>query len=64
MRVAVDQHKCVSSGNCALALPAVFDQREDDGVVVLLDESPPEELLDEVLEAEDMCPAQAILVQR
>ena len=64
MKVTVDQHKCVSSGNCALALPVVFDQREDDGVVVLLDESPPDSLAAELAEAEDMCPAQAILVVR
>jgi ferredoxin len=64
VRVTVDQHRCVSSGNCALALPRVFSQREDDGVVVLLDESPPGEELGDVLEVADMCPGRAIEVEQ
>jgi ferredoxin len=32
-------------------------------VVVLLDESPPDAMAEEILEAQDMCPAQAISVQ-
>ncbi|HEY2440127.1 MAG TPA: ferredoxin [Solirubrobacteraceae bacterium] len=59
MRVIVDQDACISSGQCVLAEPAVFDQT-DDGVVVLLDECPPAELHDAVREAESLCPAQAI----
>jgi ferredoxin len=34
MRVIVDQDACVSSGQCVLTVPAVFDQN-DDGVVML-----------------------------
>ena len=41
MRVAVDQDKCCGAGKCVLLAPEVFDQREDDGVVVLLDEALP-----------------------
>jgi ferredoxin len=63
VKVVVDQHRCASSGNCALAVSAVFDQRPDDGVVVLLNESPPDSMADEILEAQDMCPAQAIFVE-
>ena len=63
VKIAVDQHRCASSGNCALSVPTVFDQRPDDGVVVLLDESPPDSMAEEILEAQDMCPAQAISVQ-
>jgi ferredoxin len=44
-------------------VPSVFDQRPDDGVVVLVNPSPPDSMADEVLEAQDMCPAQAITVQ-
>jgi ferredoxin len=61
MRVTVDQDACISSGQCVLAVPAVFDQ-DDDGVVVLLDGDPPAELYDAVLEAEAACPALAITV--
>jgi ferredoxin len=60
MKVVVDEHRCISAGNCVLAEPAVFAQREDDGVVVLLDENPPDELAHSVAEAIDVCPAQAI----
>ncbi len=40
MKVTVDQDKCVSSGQCVLNASDVFDQRDDDGVVVLLDDEP------------------------
>jgi ferredoxin len=40
MRVTVDQHKCVSSGQSVLAAENVFDQREDDGVVVVVEQQP------------------------
>ena len=40
MKVVVDQDKCVSSGHCVLNAAGVFDQRDEDGVVILLDEHP------------------------
>ena len=40
MKVTVDQDKCVSSGQCVINAGDVFDQRDDDGVVVLLNDSP------------------------
>jgi ferredoxin len=42
------------------AEPAVFDQDEDDGIVVLLDEHPGPELYDNVSHAARTCPGQAI----
>ncbi|MCW2870004.1 ferredoxin [Actinacidiphila oryziradicis] len=60
MRVAVDQDKCVGSGQCVLAAERVFDQRDEDGVVVLLDVQPPKELDEEVRQAAAVCPALAI----
>jgi ferredoxin len=62
MRVIVDQTKCVASGQCVLAAGAVFDQREEDGIVLLLDAGPAPELHDAVLRAAALCPAQAISV--
>lgn len=65
MRVELDVPKCVASGQCVMAAPDVFDQRDDDGVAILLEEHPGEELLDEVREAVAICPAAAIrLVER
>ncbi|HWD00892.1 MAG TPA: ferredoxin [Amycolatopsis sp.] len=60
MKVVIDQDRCVGAGQCVLAAPEVFDQREDDGIVVLLDENPPEALHDRVREAAQICPALAI----
>lgn len=63
MRVIVDQDKCVSSGQCVLNAGVVFDQRDDDGVVVLLDDHPPADQADNVRRAAAACPAQAITVE-
>ncbi|WP_230313548.1 ferredoxin [Nakamurella alba] len=43
-----------------MAAPDVFDQRDDDGIAIVLDEHPPDELLDEVREAVSLCPAAAL----
>ncbi|KYF74889.1 ferredoxin [Sorangium sp. So ce388] len=59
MRVRVDEMKCCGAGQCVLVAPRVFDQR-DDGIVVLLDEAPPEELHAAVREAASVCPGAAI----
>ncbi|MGW6929105.1 ferredoxin [Lentzea sp. NPDC054927] len=63
MKITVDQDKCCGAGTCVLLAPDVFDQRDDDGIVVLLDEAPPQDLHDLVREAASVCPAAAIVVQ-
>jgi ferredoxin len=40
----------------------VFDQREEDGIVVLLTANPPEGVAEDVRQAAAPCPAQAIRV--
>jgi ferredoxin len=60
MKVIVDQDKCCGAGTCVLLAPDVFDQREEDGIVVLLDGRPPEELHPIVREAAGVCPGAAI----
>ena len=60
MRVIVDQDKCVGSGQCVLAAPSVFDQRDEDGIVILLDPEPPQELDQDVRRSAMVCPALAI----
>jgi ferredoxin len=62
MRVIIDQTKCVASGQCVVAAGAVFDQRDDDGIAFLLDDSPPPELHDAVRRAAALCPARAISI--
>jgi ferredoxin len=63
MKVTVDQSKCVASGQCVLTVPDVFDQRDEDGIVVLLNPSPPAGLAEEVKQAAALCPALAITVE-
>ncbi len=63
MKVTVDQDKCVASGQCVLAAAEVFDQREEDGVVVLLDPAPPAEQDVEVRHVAAVCPSLAIHIE-
>ena len=60
MKVSVDADKCVAAGQCVLLAPEVFDQREEDGVVVLLDGAPAQDLHEAVRESAMVCPAAAI----
>jgi ferredoxin len=59
MDVEIDQDGCVAAGQCVLAAPEVFDQRDEDGVVVLL-RRPSTEEYDATREAALLCPARAI----
>ncbi|ASO20851.1 ferredoxin [Actinoalloteichus hoggarensis] len=60
MHVDVDTEKCCGAGQCVLLAPEVFDQREEDGIVVLLDAEPAEEQHGPVREAAAVCPGMAI----
>lgn len=60
MRIHADQEKCCGAGSCVLSAPDVFDQRDEDGIVVLLNAEPPAELHEAVREAAAICPAAAI----
>ncbi|MGW1378479.1 ferredoxin [Streptomyces sp. NPDC002446] len=62
MKITLDRNKCVAAGQCVLAAPDVFDQRDDDGTVLLLDAAPPHESLPHVTDAAARCPASAIEV--
>jgi ferredoxin len=63
MKVVVDQDKCVSSGQCVLNATDVFDQRDDDGVVLLLTDSPTSDQAVNVRNAAAACPALAIDIE-
>lgn len=63
MKVTVDQDKCVASGQCVVAAMEVFDQREEDGIVVLLNAEHPAEQADDIRHAAAVCPAVAIEVR-
>ncbi|MDX3179992.1 ferredoxin [Streptomyces sp. ME02-7008A-1] len=61
MHVTTDHDRCVGSGQCAMQSPEVFDQ-DDDGLVIVLQERPGAELLEEVRRAVELCPSQSIRV--
>jgi ferredoxin len=63
MKIIIDQDKCVASGQCVTAAVDVFDQRDEDGIVVLLNDNPPEDLAADVHQAAAVCPALAIIVE-
>jgi ferredoxin len=60
MKVLLDQDKCVGSGQCVLAAPTVFDQRDEDGIAVLITDTPTEDALEGTRQAAQICPALAI----
>ncbi|GAA2294435.1 ferredoxin [Streptomyces kunmingensis] len=60
MKITVDEEKCCGAGQCVLIAPEVFDQRDEDGIVVLLDAAPPADRHEAVRESALVCPAAAI----
>jgi ferredoxin len=60
VKVTVDRDKCVSSGMCVMNAADVFDQNDDDGVVVLLNAEPGPEYAENTRKAAAACPALAI----
>ncbi|MET7690322.1 ferredoxin [Streptomyces sp. NPDC005483] len=62
MKITVDEEKCCGAGQCVLIAPEVFDQRDEDGIVILLDAEPAAEQHAAVREAASVCPGAAIFV--
>lgn len=61
MNIALHRDRCVAAGQCTLIAGKVFDQDEEDGLVLLISENPPPEAEEaKVREAAYVCPAQAI----
>ncbi|SPF01575.1 ferredoxin [Streptomyces sp. MA5143a] len=62
MKVRVDTTRCCGAGQCVLLAPEVFDQRDEDGIVVLLTPEPAPPHHPAVREAAAVCPTSAITV--
>lgn len=60
MELVIDRERCIGAGMCALLAPAVFDQDDTDGRVLLLDPAPPAAHHPAAREAAHNCPAAAI----
>lgn len=63
MKIQVDEDKCVAGGQCVLAAPELFDQRDDDGIVILLKDEPSPDEVEGAREAAQICPAAAIFLR-
>jgi ferredoxin len=60
MKIIADTGRCVGAGQCVLTEPAVFDQNEDDGTVMVMIEEPEGDQLEAAREAVNICPSQAL----
>lgn len=60
MKVMVDYDLCEGHGECVIAAPEVFDLDEAGEKVVVLQETPGEELREKVVEAVKICPIVAL----
>ena len=63
IRIHVDEGRCVGAGHCVRAAPSVFDQRDDDGIVVLLVDEASDDMRAKLERAEELCPSQAIRIE-
>lgn len=61
MQVYVDRAKCDNHGQCTFSAPTVF--RLDEQGILQYEETVDDSLRDDVEEAADVCPLQAILVK-
>jgi ferredoxin len=60
--VTVDTEVCIGSGNCVRLAEDVFDQDDEEGVVVLLVDTPPADREAIVRRAAATCPTRAITI--
>lgn len=63
MKVRVNQQRCVGSGQCVRTAPEVFDQREHDGIVLIIDGAAIDVHAQAIRKAARLCPAQAISIE-
>lgn len=59
MRVKVDPELCIGCGACVSTAPEVYDW-DDNGKAVAVEDDVPTEMEDEVREALESCPTEAI----
>jgi ferredoxin len=62
MKIVVDKSRCIGAGQCVMKAPRVFDQQEEDGIVILRIETPLQQDWDAARVAARVCPAEAITI--
>ncbi len=63
MKAKIDEDLCTGCEECVEAVPDVFEMNEDGELAVVKVETIPEDLEDDVQEAANDCPAEAIIVE-
>ncbi|WP_344855211.1 ferredoxin [Amycolatopsis ultiminotia] len=63
-RIVVDEPRCIGAGQCVMVAPDLFDQRDEDGIAVVLRDEPRSDELPAAREAAALCPAAAIRLVR
>ncbi len=62
-RIRIDESLCIGAGRCVVQAPELFDQREEDGIIILLQETPDGALYDRAIRAAAQCPARVIEIE-
>lgn len=62
MHIDIDEARCSGCGQCVMEAPDLFDQREDDGVAMLLRNPMNDEERAAAITARAACPADAIVL--
>ncbi|QFZ19221.1 ferredoxin [Saccharothrix syringae] len=60
LHVSAERGRCIGAGLCVLTAPDVFEHDDDEGLVSVLDATPPAEHHEDVRLAQELCPANAI----
>ncbi|MEU9122438.1 ferredoxin [Streptomyces sp. NPDC048506] len=60
--ISIDRDRCVGAGMCALTAPEVFDQDDEDGLVLLRSAEPSPDRAAAARQAAGLCPARVITV--
>jgi ferredoxin len=64
MRIVADTSRCAGAGQCVLTDPALFDQSEDDGTVIVLNPEPAgAQEVSRARQAVHVCPSQALALR-
>jgi ferredoxin len=60
LHVAAERERCIGAGLCVLTAPEVFEHDDEEGLVSVLDPTPPTEHHVDVRLAGELCPANAV----
>jgi len=63
MKIILNEDRCCGSGQCVLSADDLFDQREEDGITVLLRPYPDPQRYESAREAALVCPGRAISIE-